>query len=165
MPGHPYTFALASGSPFSGAFARCEDKDDGWLEDAYFGPKPIQKPHPPIHVGGVFPGGARRAARWADGWIPISGRGEGDLAEQIADLRRMAEDRHRDPDELEVTIYQAPAEPGALVDLAEAGVHRVLFGLPSVPESAAMESLESFAACRDAAGLIRRGRNATRRRP
>ena len=116
-------------------------------------PKPVQRPHPPIHVGGVFPGGARRAAKWADGWIPISGRGGGNLADQIADLRRMAEDVHRDPDDLEVTIYQAPADPAVLVDLAAAGVHRVLFGLPSVPDAPALESLDSFDAALDAAGL------------
>src|SRR5499425_3292102 len=33
-------------------------------------PKPVQKPHPPIHVGGAFPYGARRAIRYGDGWIP-----------------------------------------------------------------------------------------------
>ena len=36
-------------------------------------PKPVQKPHPPIHVGGAFPHGARRAIRYGDGWIPVAG--------------------------------------------------------------------------------------------
>jgi alkanesulfonate monooxygenase SsuD/methylene tetrahydromethanopterin reductase-like flavin-dependent oxidoreductase (luciferase family) len=35
-------------------------------------PKPVQKPHPPIHVGGAFPYGARRAVRYGDGWIPTA---------------------------------------------------------------------------------------------
>src|SRR5204862_951528 len=35
-------------------------------------PKPVQKPHPPIHVGGAFPYGARRAIRYGDGWIPTA---------------------------------------------------------------------------------------------
>ena len=39
-------------------------------------PKPVQKPHPPIHVGGAFPHGARRAVRYGDGWIPTA---RGDL--------------------------------------------------------------------------------------
>ena len=38
-------------------------------------PKPVQKPHPPIIVGGGFPQGARRAANYGDGWMPIGGRG------------------------------------------------------------------------------------------
>ena len=37
-------------------------------------PKPVQKPNPPIHVGGGFPGGAKRAIRYGDGWMPIYGR-------------------------------------------------------------------------------------------
>ena len=36
-------------------------------------PKPVQSPHPPIHVGGVFPGGLERAVRYGDGWIPDVG--------------------------------------------------------------------------------------------
>ena len=35
-------------------------------------PKPVQKPHPPIHVGGAFPYGARRAIRYGVGWIPTA---------------------------------------------------------------------------------------------
>ena len=34
-------------------------------------PKPVQKPHPPVIVGGAFPYGARRAIRFGDGWIPL----------------------------------------------------------------------------------------------
>ena len=37
-------------------------------------PKPVQKPHPPILVGGGFPQAARRAIRYGDGWCPIGGR-------------------------------------------------------------------------------------------
>ena len=37
-------------------------------------PKPVQKPHPPIIVGGAFPYGARRAIRYGDGWVPRASR-------------------------------------------------------------------------------------------
>ena len=33
-------------------------------------PKPVQKPHPPVIVGGAFPHAARRALAYGDGWIP-----------------------------------------------------------------------------------------------
>ena len=36
-------------------------------------PKPVQKPHPPVIVGGAFPHGARRAVRYGEGWIPLAG--------------------------------------------------------------------------------------------
>ena len=37
-------------------------------------PKPVQKPHPPVIVGGAFPQAARRAVRYGEGWIPLAGR-------------------------------------------------------------------------------------------
>jgi probable F420-dependent oxidoreductase len=37
-------------------------------------PKPVQKPHPPVIVGGAFPHAARRALRYGDGWIPNARR-------------------------------------------------------------------------------------------
>jgi len=36
-------------------------------------PKPVQKPRPPVLVGGAFPWAARRAIRYGDGWFPIAG--------------------------------------------------------------------------------------------
>jgi alkanesulfonate monooxygenase SsuD/methylene tetrahydromethanopterin reductase-like flavin-dependent oxidoreductase (luciferase family) len=48
-------------------------------------PKPVQKPHPPIHVGGAFPHGARRAIRYCNGWIP-----GGDIREVLPKFRDMA---------------------------------------------------------------------------
>ncbi len=116
-------------------------------------PKPVQKPHPPIHVGSAFPGGARRAVEWANGWIPIPGRGEGTIAEQITAMRQMATDAGRDPDEIEVSIYFAPKDPATLTEYAEAGVHRVAFDLPSVAGGEALESLDAANQALQDAGL------------
>lgn len=118
-----------------------------------FNPRPLQKPYPPIHVGGAYPGGARRAVAWGDGWIPIIGRGEGSLAEQIKSMRQMADDSGRDPEEIEVSVYFAPMDPGALTELAEAGVHRAAFGLPAIAGSEALEFLDEAMAALDEAGL------------
>src|SRR5258707_5668461 len=57
-------------------------------------PKPVQKPHPPIHVGGAFPHGARRAVRYGDGWIPTA---RGDLTAEISEFHKMARDAGRNP--------------------------------------------------------------------
>ena len=51
-------------------------------------PKPVQKPHPPIHVGGAFPYGARRAIRYGDGWIPTA---RGDISRGAAEIPRHGE--------------------------------------------------------------------------
>lgn len=119
----------------------------------FINPKPLQQPHPPVHVGGSFPGGARRAVEWGNGWIPIAGRGDGTLAEQIVAMRQMAEDAGRDPDGIDVSIYFAPADPGYLTELAEAGVTRVAFDLPSVAGAEALQTLDNAVAAMQTAGL------------
>ena len=56
-------------------------------------PKPVQKPHPPVIVGGAYPQAARRAVRYGDGWIPLAGRPDqyGDVFDYRAEVPRDAE--------------------------------------------------------------------------
>src|SRR6195256_4073700 len=69
-------------------------------------PKPVQKPHPPIHVGGAFPHGARRAIRYGDGWIP-----GGDIRETLPKFRDMAREAGRDPASIEITQFALAEDP------------------------------------------------------
>jgi len=111
----------------------------------YQNPKPVQRPHPPIHVGGVAPGGLRRAVAYGNGWIPIGGRTPVDGA-TLSSLRAEAcAEAGRDPDEVEISIYYAPADDAALDDLAEHGIERAVFNLPSVSRDEALPLLDSFA--------------------
>src|SRR5437016_10397142 len=66
-------------------------------------PKPVRKPHPPIHVGDAFPHGARRAIRYGDGWIPTAARG--DIAEALPKFREMVREAGRDPASIEVPLF------------------------------------------------------------
>ena len=61
-------------------------------------PKPVQKPHPPIILGGGFPHGARRAIAYGNGWMPIGGRG-GDMLSMLPGFREMLTAARRDPTE------------------------------------------------------------------
>ncbi|REJ85846.1 MAG: LLM class F420-dependent oxidoreductase [Acidobacteria bacterium] len=90
-------------------------------------PKPVQQPHPPIHVGGGFPGAARRAIAYGDGWIPIGGRDSG-LEEQIGRFREMAGEAGREG--LEVSIYGVPPKAEVFVKMQALGVDRVITFLP-----------------------------------
>ena len=96
-------------------------------------PKPVQKPHPPILMGGDAPTTFDRVLEYCDGWLPISGRAaEGpSLPEKIQILKRRAEDIGRDPDSINITIFGARPEPDNIARMEEAGVDRVLFNLPS----------------------------------
>ena len=96
-------------------------------------PKPVQKPHPPIHVAGVYPGGLRRAVRYGDGWIPVAGRGDGDPARWVKERDEECERSGRASSEIEISVYGTPHQQSSVAEFAESGVDRVIFGLP--PES------------------------------
>lgn len=105
------------------------------FDEVFSWPKPVQKPHPPIHVGGAAPWGIQRALRYGDGWIPLTGRGNTNLLSDMKLFRKMAAEAGRDADSMEVSIYAAPADYDRLVELRDAGFARAIFiGLPMAAE-------------------------------
>jgi probable F420-dependent oxidoreductase len=119
------------------------------FDPIYMWPKPVQKPHPPIHVGGAFPGGARRAVRYGNGWIPIGGR-EDDVDASIPAFRKMAEEAGRDPKSLEVSIYGVGASEKVVARYQQAGADRVVFGLPPASRDEILPILDRCIQVRDA---------------
>jgi probable F420-dependent oxidoreductase len=91
-------------------------------------PKPVTKPHPPIHVGGAFPHGARRAIRYGDGWIPVAGRG--DVSEVLPKFHAMVREAGRDPNSIEISLFGIGDDIDKLKRLAEMGVSRVVPAFP-----------------------------------
>ena len=91
-------------------------------------PKPVQSPHPPIHVGGESDAAMRRVARHANGWFSFNRLPE-DLPEPLARLDAiLAEhDRSRDGDVvLTVCPYFNAVTPAMVEQYAEAGVDRLV---------------------------------------
>ena len=107
-------------------------------------PKPVQKPHPPIHVGGAFPAAARRAIRYGDGWVPILGPDV--MARQISAFRTMASEAGRDPASLEVTLYGFRVDADLLHRARDAGADRVVFFAPPFARDEAHRWLDGAAA-------------------
>ena len=73
------------------------------LSESGFQPKPVQKPHPPIWIGGHTNPAIRRAAKYGDGWMPIGLRPPAilepeELAEKIARLQRLTFEAGRPED-------------------------------------------------------------------
>jgi probable F420-dependent oxidoreductase len=99
-------------------------------------PKPVQKPHPPIYVGGHGPKVFDRVLRYADGWLPnYEEDAVGTLAERIADLRERGAAAGRD--HIPVRYFGADRDRGALERLTEAGVDEIQFYLePLAPDEA-----------------------------
>ncbi len=82
------------------------------FEEVRFYPKPVQKPHPPIWIGGHTKAAIRRAARLGDGWHPIglrppAGLTPEEFARAAADLRTQAETSGRDPKAITLS-FRAP---------------------------------------------------------
>jgi len=94
-------------------------------------PKPLQRPHPPILVGGNSGGALDRVVALADEWIPNPETRLRELPDRIADLqeRASAAGRGRIP----VTFYAVKPEAEALRRFSAAGVDRAVFYLPPAP--------------------------------
>ena len=113
-------------------------------------PKPVQRPYPPIIVGGGFPQGARRALRYGNGWIPIIGRAP--MQEALAAFRALAKEVGRDPAEVPITAFAAPEDLREIQHLAALGVTRVVVALDSEPAETILPQLDRWAALIRAAG-------------
>jgi len=132
-------------------------------------PQPVQKPHPPIWIGGHSRAALRRAARYGDGWHPVGANPAAMLAPPelktlLDELRRLTEAEGRDP--LALTIsYKAPlydtgqptgglrrpfsGTPDQVVDdigtYARLGVSELIFDFRSEEPKESLERMERFA--------------------
>jgi probable F420-dependent oxidoreductase len=104
-------------------------------------PKPVQKPHPPILVGGAGPHVLDRVLAYGDEWMPNRDR---DLAARIDELGRRAAEAGRDP--IGVSYFGAEPTREAIAALEEAGVYRVFIGLPSEEPGEVERALDEAAA-------------------
>jgi probable F420-dependent oxidoreductase len=111
-------------------------------------PKPVQKPHPPVIVGGAFPHGARRAVRYGDGWIPLAGRpGQyGDVFEVVPKFRAMLAEAGRDAAACPVSIFNAPDDTDTLKRYRDLGIARVSVSIPAAKEDVLLPILDRWAA-------------------
>ena len=133
---------------------RIEAMQQIWTEDAaeYHGefvdfdpiwqwPKPIQKPHPPVIIGGDGANTLQRVVRYGDGWMPIGRRA--DFKARIDELNRLSAEAGRA--DIPVTIFGAAPKPEVIDAYAEAGVERLLFHLPPAPRDEVLPLLEQRA--------------------
>ena len=88
-------------------------------------PKPIQKPHPPILLGGMAKNVLSRVVAHADGWLPNRVT-PAQVEESRAKLDAMAEEAGRDPASLTITVYGQDPDRTALRSLINAGANRVV---------------------------------------
>jgi probable F420-dependent oxidoreductase len=92
-------------------------------------PKPLQKPHPPVLLGGGAKNVLQRVVAWGDGWLP-NRITPGELRESRATLDRLAKDAGRDPSHITISVHGQPADRDLLRRLHDAGATRVIVRPP-----------------------------------
>ncbi|MDH4117641.1 MAG: LLM class F420-dependent oxidoreductase [Acidimicrobiia bacterium] len=113
------------------------------LEPSWAWPKPIQKPHPPIVLGGAI--GPRTLAdivEFCDGWFPL---GRYDLEEGTRAVRQALTDAGRDDSAFEFSYFHARPSDDFIGHLSTLGFSRAVFGLPQGDASEVMASLDELA--------------------
>jgi probable F420-dependent oxidoreductase len=120
------------------------------LEPSWAWPKPWQRPHPPILLGGLATATTfGRVIEWADGWIPMSMEPSATLGDDLARLRTRWADAGRDPTTLNVTVMQAPKPAPELREVLsvyrELGVSRVLIDIPTAGPDVLLPILDEAA--------------------
>jgi len=108
------------------------------FDPIYSWPKPVQKPHPPIYVGGESAKSFARVAEYGGGWLPRAGASD-DLAGQIKQVREQA------GWQVPVSLFGTPPEKSAIEQYTEAGVDRLLFDLPTEPRDETLRILDEYA--------------------
>ncbi len=107
-------------------------------------PKPAQKPHPPILLGGETNYTLRRVVEYCDGWFPRPGRGV-EIQEQLARLRRMAEEKGRDPKTISTSVFRAPPDKVVLKEYEAAGIDRAVLEIPDESRDEILRVLDRYA--------------------
>jgi len=110
------------------------------FDPIYLWPKPVQKPHPPIYVGGESPAALRRLAAFGDAWLP---RRNTPPAE-ITRVREWLAGQGRDA--VPFTVFGADPDEELLAGFADAGVDEVTLTLETLSEDDTLRSLDGLAA-------------------
>jgi probable F420-dependent oxidoreductase len=105
-------------------------------------PKPAQKPHPPIVVGGNGPHTLERVLEYGDEWMPSLSWAGLPIEERIGELQRLARAAGRGS--IPVSIFGVPRDPRAIERYAASQVSRCIFWLPT---AGADETLPLLAEC------------------
>nr|WP_198319349.1 LLM class flavin-dependent oxidoreductase [Actinopolyspora erythraea] len=102
-------------------------------------PKPVQRPHPPIYMGGHSRAAVDRLVEHGDGWLPNRA-----TPAKIRRVREALADQGRD--DVTVNVPAKPEHVSMLDAYATAGADRVVFPLDVLPESDALRELDELAA-------------------
>lgn len=124
------------------------DGDHVAFQRSWQWPKPVQQPRPPVWLGvGAGPRNFGHLAEYADGWIPIGGRG---LADAVPQLREALSAAGRDPSDLDIVPFGSSPDAAKFEHFAEVGVTEVVANAPCAGREDVLPFLDRYAEIVDA---------------
>ena len=97
----------------------------------YSYPKPTQRPHPPVILGGGAKNVLQRVVAWGDGWLPNRITPD-ELRQSRATLDKLAREAGRDPSSITISVHGQPADRDLIRRLLDSGANRVIVRPPTV---------------------------------
>lgn len=113
------------------------------FEPSWSWPKPVQKPRPPVYIGGE--GGPKlfeHVAEWGDGWIPIGGRG---IKAKLPLLRASCERVGRDPESIKIIPFGSLPDQGKLEYFGTLGIEEIVLGVDPGGRDVVLPILDRYA--------------------
>ena len=110
----------------------------------YSFPRPTQRPHPPVYLGGMARNVFKRVVEWGDGWMPNRVTPE-DISAGRQKLNDLASDAGRDPASINISVFGQPADKELVSGLFEAGADRVMIRVETADEDATFAQLDQIA--------------------
>jgi probable F420-dependent oxidoreductase len=107
-------------------------------------PKPAQRPHPPIILGGETDHTLRRVIEYCDGWFPRT-RGGYDVVQGVNHLRQMAEKAGRNPSTITTIVFGAANDAKVLESYDKAGIQSALLAIPDESRDEILRYLDKVA--------------------
>jgi probable F420-dependent oxidoreductase len=117
------------------------------FDPIYQWPKPLQKPHPPVIVGGSGSHVLHRVVAYGDAWMPTAGtanRPGPALLERVTELRDLAKAKGRDP--IPVGVSDPDPDPAVLEGYEKAGISRAVLRVPAAGSEDVLPVLKQFSA-------------------
>ena len=107
-------------------------------------PKPVQKPHPPVFLGGFSPNVFKRIVAWGDGWMPVRVTEE-QVKMGRATMDELADAAGRDPKSIRLMVCNVAADRDLIDRFEQAGADRVSVALPPDSGEGALSEMERLA--------------------
>ena len=146
--GHRWTQTKESVLAMKSLWTEVESEYHGDYYDfppVYSFPRPTQRPHPPVYLGGMARNVFKRVVEWGDGWMPNRVTPD-DIRAGRRKMNELATDAGRDPATLNISVFGQPADKALLLSLFEAGVDRVMIRVETADEDATLAQLDQIAA-------------------